>query len=130
MDVTPLVKSGYQIIQNYGPSGFKVSGQIYEHPVLVFIDRTVEWATSNTPDNLQADDLQQIYDNADNIDVVLLGCGEQMEFVSPALRQQLQKAGVSIEPMDTGAACRTFNVLMAEERRVVAALFPPKAQNY
>ena len=126
MDVTPLVKSGHQIIQNYAPSGFKVSGQIYEHPVLVFIDRTVKWTLTNDPGDLKLEDLKQIIDNAQDIDVVLLGCGDQMEFVPPKLRQELQGKGVSIEPMDTGAACRTFNVLMAEERRVVAALFPPQ----
>lgn len=128
MDVTPLVKTGRQIIQNYGPSGFKVSGEIYDHPVLVFIDYTEPWSVENSPDAVEGSDFSQIIDRADEIDVVLLGCGSQMEFVAPEVRHKLKEKNISIEPMDTGAACRTFNVLMAEERRVVAALFPPDEQ--
>lgn len=129
MDVTPLVKTGRQIIQNYGPSGFKVSGEIYDHPVLVFIDYTERWSVENSPDMVEESDFSQIIDRADEIDVILLGCGSQMEFVRSQVRHKLKEKNISIESMDTGAACRTFNVLMAEERRVVAALFPPDEQD-
>ena len=47
-----------------------------------------------------------------------------MLLVPAALRQGLRQAGIVVEPMDTGAACRTYNVLMAEGRRVAAALIP------
>ena len=56
------------------------------------------------------------------VDLLLLGCGAAMRPVAPALRAALRKAGIAVEPMDTGAACRTFNVLLAEGRRVAAAL--------
>jgi len=59
---------------------------------------------------------------AGNVDLLLLGCGARMAMVPAALRQQLRDAGVVIEAMDTGAACRTYNVLMADGRRVAAAL--------
>jgi uncharacterized protein len=45
--------------------------------------------------------------------------------VAPALRAALKEAGIAVEPMDTGAACRTYTVLVAEDRRVAAALLPP-----
>jgi uncharacterized protein len=47
-----------------------------------------------------------------------------MQPVRPALRQALRQAGIVVDAMDTGAACRTYNVLLAEERRVAAALLP------
>ena len=56
--------------------------------------------------------------------VLLLGCGARMVLVPPALREALRAAGVVIEPMDTGGACRTYNVLLAEDRQVAAALLP------
>jgi uncharacterized protein len=59
---------------------------------------------------------------AGEVEILLLGCGQRMAPVPRALREGLRAAGVVIEPMDTGAACRTYNVLMAEGRRVAAAL--------
>ena len=56
---------------------------------------------------------------------LLLGCGARMMPVSPTLRQALKSVGISLEAMDTGAACRTYNVLLAEDRRVAAALLRP-----
>jgi uncharacterized protein len=56
------------------------------------------------------------------VEILLLGCGPRMELVTKAMRQPLRDAGIVVEPMDTGAAARTFNVLLSEERRVAAAL--------
>ncbi len=55
-------------------------------------------------------------------DVVLLGTGAHQIFPAPAFGASFLRAGVGFEVMDTGAACRTFNVLVAEQRRVVAVL--------
>ena len=49
-----------------------------------------------------------------------------MAAVAGELRAKLRAAGISLEPMDTGAACRTYNVLVSEDRRVAAALIPPR----
>ncbi len=57
-------------------------------------------------------------------EVVLLGTGETQQFLPPALLAPFYRAGVGVEVMSTQAACRTFNVLAMEERRVVAALLP------
>ena len=56
------------------------------------------------------------------VDILLLGCGPKMTLVPTDLRRALRSEGMVVEPMDTGAACRTFNILLAEERRVAAAL--------
>ncbi|MGH6796969.1 MAG: MTH938/NDUFAF3 family protein, partial [Roseiarcus sp.] len=56
------------------------------------------------------------------VEILLLGCGPRMAPVPPALRQGLRVAGIVVDAMDTGAACRTYNVLLSEDRRVAAAL--------
>jgi uncharacterized protein len=59
------------------------------------------------------------------VQILLLGLGTGMAVVSADLRGALRQAGIAVEAMNTGAACRTYNVLVAEERRVAAALIPP-----
>jgi len=59
------------------------------------------------------------------VEILLLGLGRSTSAVPAALRTALRTAGIALEAMDTGAACRTYNVLVAEDRRVAAALIPP-----
>lgn len=128
MDVTPLIKSDRMVIQSYKTGQFKISGQIHDGNILVFLDQVVPWNLQHDPNHLTCDDFQQLIDFQHNydaqIDIIILGCGEKTIFIPPFLRQDLKKHGLSIEAMDTGAAARTYNVLMAEDRRVVAALMP------
>ena len=56
------------------------------------------------------------------VELLLLGCGARMQQVPGPLRQALRDAGIVVEPMDTGAAARTYNILLGENRRVAAAL--------
>ena len=120
MDVTPLISSDKQIIQSYSETGFKISGKVYNSSVIVFPTRIVEWAPSPLAEIKQNDlDIQGLRD----LDVILLGTGKAMSFPPPAFRKAMKEEGVQLEAMDTGAACRTYNVLMAEGRRVAAALY-------
>lgn len=123
MDVTPLLKPGQQIIQSYAGGGFRVSGQAYQGAILVWPEETKVWPVSAFAD-LQLSDFSPLYEYDPLPDVVLLGTGKTQEFLLPALRQALREKGLVIEVMDTGAACRTYNVLLAEGRRVVAAMLP------
>jgi uncharacterized protein len=123
MDVTPLLKAGQQIIQSYADGGFRVSGQVYKASVLVWPDKTVPWALASFP-ALEVSDFSPVFDHDPLPDVVLFGTGATQQFLQPALRQALRDKGLVIEVMDTGAACRTYNVLLAEGRRVVAAMLP------
>ena len=123
MDVTPLLKAGQQIIQSYADGGFRVSGQVYKGGVLVWPDKTVPWVLSSFA-ALQVSNFSPVYDHDPLPDVVLFGTGATQQFLVPALRQALRDKGLVIEVMDTGAACRTYNVLLAEGRRVVAAMLP------
>ena len=119
MEITPLIPAGRQIIQAYGGGNFRISGQVYNHAVIVFPNRTLSW----NPAGLTAADFAQIIAFANEIDVLLVGCGTKMELL-PDLRKELKAQGLNSDMMDTGAACRTYNVLMAEGRRVAAALLP------
>ena len=119
MDLTPLVPEGRQIIERYGPAGFVVSGTLYRGPILVFPEHTAAWLAAA----MTAESLAPVIEHG-GIELLLLGQGRRMAPVAAALRAALKAGGIALEAMDTGAACRTYNVLMAEDRRVAAALLP------
>ncbi|MFK7839672.1 MAG: Mth938-like domain-containing protein [Bdellovibrionales bacterium] len=124
MDVTPLVKEGAQIIQGYANGSFRISGKVFKGAVFVLMDQSIAWGFDGDAKALSEADFQILIEDHDNIDVVLLGTGAALTFPDPALKRVLKERGLNVEVMDSGAACRTYNVLMAEGRRVVAALLP------
>lgn len=121
MDITPAVATGRQIIERYGDGRFQVSGQRLEGSVLVFPDRAERWPVTGMGD-VSLDSLAPIRAAAERIDVLLLGTGRTFALLSADLRRELREAGIVVESMDTGAACRTYNILLLEERQVAAAL--------
>jgi uncharacterized protein len=122
MDVTPVVPAGRQYIEGYGAGRFRISGVVHDGAVLVFRTRTIAWPVASLA-AVTADSLAPVLEAGD-VTVLLLGCGARMAPVPSALRERLRAAGIVIEPMDTGGACRTYNVLLAEDRQVAAALLP------
>jgi len=123
MDFTPVAAVGRQIIERYAASGFRVSGVIYRGPVLVFPERTVPWEAASAA-NLSLDTLSPVVEHG-GIQVLLLGLGNSTRAIPSELRHALRSHRIALEPMTTAAACRTYNVLIAEDRRVAAALIPP-----
>ena len=123
MELNPLVPPGRQVIQAYGGHGFKIAGVSYECPVLVFPDRTLRFRFDSVS-GLSEEHLAEVLAADPAVDILLVGCGVKIEPIASGLRSRLREAGVVIEAMGTGAACRTFNVLLAEDRRVAAALMP------
>jgi uncharacterized protein len=123
MDLTPLIPQGKQIIEGYGEGGFRISGQRVEGSIIVFPDKVVAWATASATE-MSTGNLEPVSaaGRAGTVELLLIGTGTRMTQIDRALRQALRADGVVIETMDTGAACRTYNVLMAEGRRVAAAL--------
>ena len=111
---------GQKIFTAHGPGYVAVSGERYEHPVAV------------TPERVLADWRPQGFDALDEghfacfmalqPEIVLLGTGAGQRFPHPRLYRQLIAARIGVECMDTAAACRTYNILMAEDRRVIAAI--------
>jgi uncharacterized protein len=123
MDVTPLIPQGTQIIDGYGEGGFRISGRRVEGSVIVFPGKVIAWSVSAAGE-ISAGSLEAVSaaGKAGTIELLLVGTGARMAQIDRTLRQSLRGDGVVIEVMDTGAACRTYNVLMAEGRRVAAAL--------
>jgi uncharacterized protein len=121
MDVTPQVPAGRQLIQGYGPGGFRIANLRHDGSVLVFPDRTVAWPIASFA-AITAESLAEVTAAAPKVELLLLGTGAAMVPVAVALRAHFRALGIMLDSMDSGAACRTFNVLMAEERRVAAAL--------
>lgn len=113
--------ASYQVIERYGSGRFQISGESFAGSVLVFPERTIAWPVSVFAD-IDAAAFTPVLEAADEIELLLLGCGPRMELVGQDLRAPLRAAGVVIEPMDTGAAARTFNLLLSEDRRVAAGL--------
>ena len=124
MDVTPLVKQGQQIIQSYAGGQFKISGQVYKGPVIVTPEGTLPWESVTSLEGLSAADFEFFIPKISRPDVILLGTGKTMVIPPANLRNSLKNSGLHVEFMDTGAACRTYNVLMADGRQVAAVLLP------
>lgn len=120
MELTQIVQAGRQVIERYGPTGFRVSGTIYLSPVLVFPERTLVWEGAAA--TIEA--LAPVAEHG-SVELLLLGLGRRMAPVAFALRNAMKVRGIALEAMETGAACRTYNLLLAEDRRVAAALLPP-----
>lgn len=121
MDVTPIIPSDRQVIDSYGKGRFRVAGTVYHGSILVFPDRVLPWSVTAFGD-LGEEDFRPLAEAPLLPEVVLLGCGPRMALLPSTLRRPLRDAGLNVDVMDTGAACRTYNVLLSEERRVAAAL--------
>ena len=121
MEITPAIPGDRQVIAGYGAGMFRISGVVHNSSIIVFTDRTIAWPVQSL-DGLTIDSLAPVRDADPAVEVLLLGVGGQNALVPSALRQALRDAGIVLDSMDTGAACRTYNVLMAEDRRVAAAL--------
>ncbi len=109
------------IIQGYGDGGFRVGGQRHEGSLLLTAEAALPWSVAAL-DDLDLAAFDPLFRLGTNFEILLLGCGRQMAFLDPALRQAIRDRGLAVEVMDSGAACRTFNLLVAEGRTVAAAL--------
>lgn len=112
-----------QYIRSYGPGRFLISDREWQTPVLVTPTITHPWAITRIED-LSLDSLAPLREATIPTELLVLGCGARAVFVPPDLRATLKAAGMGLEIVDTGSACRIYNVLLAEGRRVAAALIP------
>ena len=108
-------------IQQYDEGRITISQTVYQRSLIVLPDRIIsDWAPAAI-EQLKTDDFDLLAGLGPEI--VILGTGRQQRFPHPALTQPLMQRRIGFEVMDTPAACRTYNILMAEGRRVAAALF-------
>jgi uncharacterized protein len=103
-------------IDGYGPAFFRIGGEIREGAVLLLPRGLRSWGGYG--------DRERILAQADEIDVLLVGTGPQMAYLPAEFRTALDAAGIGVEAMASAQACRTYNVLLGEGRRVGAALLP------
>jgi uncharacterized protein len=122
-DITPPIPRDRQVIQGYGGGGFRISNQRLTGAVLVTPSLSWTWGISVFED-ITLSSFNPLHDNIDKVEILLIGCGPTMRLLPPTLRAGLRDWGIGVETMDTGAACRTYNVLLSEDRRVAAALLP------
>ena len=111
--------TGLNTFTGYGEGYVMVNGQRRDSSLVVLPDRIEPWRPGAF-DELHAEDftfLQTL-----QVDIVLLGTGPRQRFPHPRLTAALARAGIGLEVMDVQAACRTYNILVAEERKVAAAL--------
>jgi uncharacterized protein len=112
-----------QLIRSYGPGHFLIGQREWRSPVLVTPTVTTTWNVTRAED-LSLDTLAPLKDAATPTDLLVLGCGARAIFIATDLRAAIKGAGMALEVVDTGSACRIYNVLLAEGRRVAAALIP------
>ena len=98
-----------------------MNGTAYRGSILLLADRTLPWAATAIGE-VTAASLAPVAAAEPPVEVLLIGCGASAAPLPKALRADLKAKGIVAEAMDTGAACRTFNLLMAEGRRAAAAL--------
>ena len=108
-------------IDGYAPGGFRVGG-IWRHGSLLLAAQWWEGWPATAPDGITAASLGRVLRAASDIDVLLVGTGPEIALIDADVRGVLEKAGIGVETMSTPSACRTYNVLLAEGRRVAAAL--------
>ena len=119
MKLHSSVPSGVNTITGYGEGYVMVNGERRSSSVVVLPDRIEQWQATGF-DSLTNDDFQFLKQLG--AEIVLLGTGPRQRFPHPRLTAELAKAGIGLEVMDLQAACRTYNILVAEERKVAAAL--------
>ncbi|MCF6112262.1 Mth938-like domain-containing protein [Mesorhizobium muleiense] len=108
-------------IEAYGNGGFRFADMSHRGSLLCLPSGIYGWEPAD-PLALTAADFVKLLNEADQVEILLVGAGKDLRPLPAALRAALKAAGIAADPMLTGAAVRTYNVLLAENRAVAAAL--------
>ncbi|HEY7642007.1 MAG TPA: Mth938-like domain-containing protein [Steroidobacteraceae bacterium] len=121
MRLTDDRTAGAFLVRSYAPGEVRVGDAVLRRSCLISAERLIDDWRPQTLEELRAADLAAIFELQPEI--VVLGSGTRQRFPDPQLLAAILARGIGCEVMDTGAACRTYNVLVSESRRAVAALF-------
>ena len=114
--------AGAHLIDAYGGGGFRFAGMSHKGSIIVTTAGVHAWAATRFED-ITPGSLGPLFDApAGSIELLLLGTGEQLRPISALLRTRLKSIGIRCDPIATGAAARTYNILVSERRLVAAAL--------
>lgn len=108
-------------IDAYGNGGFRFGGMSHRGSIICFPDGMWAWPVGSMKD-VNADTLAQAFARGETLDVFLIGAGRDPALLPPVLRAMFHDLSISVDVMTTGAAVRTYNVLLAENRRAGAGL--------
>lgn len=106
-------------IDSYGPGGFRIDDTWHDGGLILLSEGIIPLTDGNSLEGLRP-----VLDRATDIDVVLIGQGSDIAPIPKDLRMALEQAGIGFEVMSTPSACRTYNVLLTEDRRVAVAVLP------
>jgi uncharacterized protein len=110
----------YQTVTGYDATGVEINAQRYNYSLIVLPEIAPRAWNAPTFDSITAEHFDVI--SADSPDVVILGTGARQRFIHPRLTAALTMRRIGVECMDSQAACRTYNILMGEGRKVTLAL--------
>jgi uncharacterized protein len=110
---------GRNLFSGYGPGYVAINGTRYQNSLIVLPDRLADWEPARFED-LSATMFAELATLP--LEILILGTGATLRFPAPALTRAVYEARIGLEVMDTQAACRTYNILLSEDRRVGAAI--------
>lgn len=116
---------GRNLFSGYGPGYVAVNGTRHQRSLVVLSDRVFDWEVLKFQDLTEA--VFTVLAGL-GLEILVLGTGTRLRFPHPSLTRALHAAGTGLEVMDTHAGCRTYNILLAENRRVGAALIIEPAE--
>lgn len=105
----------------YGNGGFRFADMSHKGSILCLPSGVHSWPVAD-PQALTIDDFALVISDLEAPAVLLLGTGAKQVFVTPDIHRAFTAAGIGLEEMSTGAAARTYNIMLAEKRRIGAAL--------
>jgi len=108
-------------IDAYGQGGFRFADMSHRGSLLCLPDGIWAWPLTRA-DEIDEASLARVFENAQAIDTLILGTGKDVWLPQPALREMLRAVGIVLDPMQTGSAITTYNIMLGEGRRVAAAL--------
>ena len=116
MQLNEVKFAGGKPVDGYGPGFFRIGGEVVHGPVIVGPSGVQTWGGY--------DDTAALLAFAGGVDVLFVGTGAEIAHIPSSLRTPLEEAGLGVEVMPSAAACRTYNILLSEGRRIALALIP------
>lgn len=116
MDFQEIEFGAQPPVDGYAPGAFRVADILRQGPLLLGPDGVKPWGGF--------DDLAPVLALAGQVDIVFVGTGVEIAHPPSPFRDAVEAAGIALEPMSTPSACRTYNILLSEARRVAIAALP------
>ncbi|MGP4726413.1 Mth938-like domain-containing protein [Agrobacterium deltaense] len=121
IEIRPAHFPGRAPIDAYGNGGFRFADMSHRGSLLLLPSGIYGWEPVDAKE-LTVGHFEKVLAEAQDIEVLLIGTGDGMRVLPKELRAAFKEVGISVDPMSTGAAVRTYNIMLSESRAVAAAL--------